>query len=132
MYNSNEKQEEKQVPKRANTIAELEERLRKIKSQNNFHLKSKLAKKSLASKLNKIIKKRDRINKTRVKATGDKPPMVKQEVKTDKTNTAKPVFNTDGKLVFSKFDFANTGQKGLLHCVLSFDILFYYIIKYLP
>ncbi|XP_061714430.1 surfeit locus protein 6 homolog [Cydia pomonella] len=109
--NGDVNQEEKKMPKRVTTIAELEERLEKIKSQHNFHLKTKLAKKSLASKLNKKIKKRDRINKTKVKPSVDKPILPKKEHKTEHAAAPKPIFNNEAKLVFSKFDFANTGQK---------------------
>lgn len=103
-----------EMPKRARTIAELEEKLQKIKSQNNFSFKNKLQKKSLSSKLNKKIKKKERLNKTKVKPVVDAPfaDMLKSqaEVKPN-VNIAKPVFNNEGKLVFSKFDFANVGKK---------------------
>ncbi|XP_039765467.1 surfeit locus protein 6 homolog [Pararge aegeria] len=103
---------EKELPKRARSIIELEEKLGKMKSQNNFNLKTKLAKKSLTSKLNKKIKKRERVklNKHKVQATiessEDKEIKVKPAV-----NTAKPIFNNEGKLVFSKFDFAKLGER---------------------
>lgn len=73
-------------------------------------------KKSLSSKLNKKIKKKERLNKNKVKLAvnaelaNHKPKTEKPEKKN--VNIAKPVFNTDGKLVFSKFDFANVGHKG--------------------
>lgn len=86
-----------------------------MKSQNNnFNIKNKLAKKSLTSKLSKKIKKRERVklNKHKVKAaieaSEDKEIKVKPNI-----NTAKPIFNNDGKLVFSKFDFAKLGEKGM-------------------
>ncbi|CAG5042221.1 unnamed protein product [Parnassius apollo] len=102
----------KDFPKRATSIVELEEKLQKIKSQNNFHLKSKLAKKSINSKLNKKLKKKERSNKTKVKGPLDFQSNTKQE-KIDKVNAniSKPIFNNEGKLVFSKFDFANFGKK---------------------
>lgn len=101
-----------EVNKRAKSITDLEEKLEKLKSQNNFNLKRKLVKKSLSSKLNKKIKKSERSNKTRVKPLVDNE--FKDKNKTEQklnNNVAKPVFNTDGKLVFSKFDFANVGSK---------------------
>lgn len=105
--------EEKEVPKRARSIAELEEKLEKIKSQKNFNLKNKLAKKSLNSKLNKKLKKNERHKKTKVNPIEDNPAAnVKQEIKIKSQANVKPVFNTDGKLVFSKFDFSNIGHKG--------------------
>lgn len=102
-----------ELSKRASSIVELEEKLQKIKSQNSFHLKSKLAKKSINSKLNKKLKKKERANKTIVKNPADFSKNNKQP-KSEKpnVNTAKPIFNNDGKLVFSKFDFANFGKKG--------------------
>ncbi|XP_059047443.1 surfeit locus protein 6 homolog [Achroia grisella] len=104
----------KDLPKRAFTIAELEEKLEKMKSANKFTLKNKLAKKSLNSKLNKKMKKKERLKIKSVK-TSNGLAMVENSVleKTEskKVNIAKPVFNNDGKLVFSKFDFANIGQR---------------------
>lgn len=79
-------------------------------------------KKSLSSKLNKKIKKQGRI-KGQLKPTveNSNTSIVKKENKVTASNTAgniaKPVFNTDGKLVFSKFDFANIGQKGTKNLV---------------
>lgn len=105
--------EEKEVPRRARSIAELEEKLEKIKSQKNFNLKNKLAKKSLNSKLNKKLKKNERQKKSKVKSTEyNSTANVKEEVKTKSQANVKPVFNSDGKLVFSKFDFSSIGQKG--------------------
>ncbi|XP_072936238.1 surfeit locus protein 6 homolog [Epargyreus clarus] len=116
MTSSSKQNEEKELPQRARSIAELEEKLEKIKSQNKFNLKNKLVKKSLSSKLNKKLKKRDRLNayKTRVKGPIDEVDGVediKEKVK-EKANVtlAKPIFNTEGKLVFSKFDFAKVGK----------------------
>lgn len=125
-----------EVPKRARSIAELEEKLQKIKSQHNFNLKNKLVKKSLNSKLNKKIKKRERMNK-KPKPAGDTTPLIEETVKVGKVKqekkpklnaeASKPVFNTDAKLVFSKFDFANTGQKGKI--LKSLQCFKYFMIK---
>ncbi|RVE41636.1 hypothetical protein evm_013714 [Chilo suppressalis] len=108
------KAENKETSKRARNITELEEKLHKLKSQNNYNLKNKLVKKSISSKLNKKIKKKERLNKNKVlKPVGDSQfSNVKKSEKEEKPNSniAKPVFNTDGKLVFSKFDFANVGK----------------------
>ena len=103
--------EDRSTTKRAHSIAELEEKLEKIKSQRQYNLKNKLAKKSLNSKLNKKIKKTERLNKTRVKGESVVVKKEKEEVKPNPI-AAKPVFNNDGKLVFSKFDFSNVGQRG--------------------
>lgn len=117
IVNENQKSsEDTEMPKRARSIAELEEKLEKIKSQNKFSFKNKLQKKSLSSKLNKKIKKSERKNKTKVKPTVDAPfaDMLKSSVEEKpkpKANITKPVFNNEGKLVFSKFDFANVGKK---------------------
>lgn len=95
---------------------ELEEKLEKIKSQNKFTLKNKLVKKSLNSKLNKKIKKKERVklNKHKVKATLEATENNEDNIKPKpKVNAAKPIFNNDGKLVFSKFDFAKLGEKGM-------------------
>ncbi|XP_035429574.2 surfeit locus protein 6 homolog [Spodoptera frugiperda] len=114
IVNENEKSnEDVEMPKRARSIAELEEKLEKIKSQKKLSFKNKLQKKSLSSKLNKKIKKTERV-KAKVKPVVDKPfaEMLKSSVEEKpKPNIAKPVFNNEGKLVFSKFDFANVGKR---------------------
>lgn len=115
IVNENQKSnEDVEMPKRARSIAELEEKLEKIKSQKKLSFKNKLQKKSLSSKLNKKIKKTERV-KAKVKPVVDKPfaEMLKSSVEEKpKPNIAKPVFNNEGKLVFSKFDFANVGKRG--------------------
>lgn len=106
------------LSKRASSIVELEEKLEKIKARNKFTFKNKLQKKSLSSKLNKKIKKRDRSNKTMVKPIVDTPfsEIAKQQrEEKPNINVAKPVFNNEGKLVFSKFDFASVGKKDKPH-----------------
>ncbi|XP_045451720.1 surfeit locus protein 6 homolog isoform X1 [Melitaea cinxia] len=104
--------DEKKLPHRARSIIELEEKLDKIKSQNNYNLKSKLAKKSLNSKLNKKIKKRERVKLNPNKIKNMAANMENKEVKVKpNANIAKPIFNNEGKLVFSKFDFAKLGEK---------------------
>ncbi|XP_047534188.1 surfeit locus protein 6 homolog [Vanessa atalanta] len=110
--NESKNQDEKQVTERARNIMELEKKLEKIKSQNNFNIKNKLVKKSLNSKLNKKIKKRERVklNPNKVKAAAANIEEKETKVKTN-VNTAKPIFNNEGKLVFSKFDFAKLGEK---------------------
>ncbi|KAL4706835.1 hypothetical protein ACJJTC_010069 [Scirpophaga incertulas] len=111
---SQTKGDTKDTTQRARNITELEEKLQKMKAQNNFNLKNKLVKKSLNSKLSKQIKKRERQNKNRVKPNPDIfDTVVHKTEKEEKSNSnvAKPVFNMDGKLVFSKFDFANIGKK---------------------
>ncbi|XP_050359108.1 surfeit locus protein 6 homolog [Nymphalis io] len=110
--NESKNQDEKQVTERARNIMELEKKLEKIKSQNNFNLKNKLVKKSLSSKLNKKIKKRERVklNPNKVKAAAKNMEEKETKVKCN-VNAAKPIFNNEGKLVFSKFDFAKLGEK---------------------
>lgn len=112
IVNENSKiNEEKELPKRARSIVELEEKLEKLKSQKKFNLKNKLVKKSLTSKLNKKIKKRERVNNTKVKSKSEKPFIGKQDSEEKpKLNSTKPIFNNDGKLVFSKFDFAEDNR----------------------
>lgn len=122
VVNENQKnKEDVALPKRARSIAELEEKLDKIKSQNKFSFKNKLQKKSLNSKLNKKIKKKERINKSNVKPIVDAPfaEMLKPHTEEKNINVAKPVFNNEGKLVFSKFDFANVGKKGKINISLQ-------------
>ncbi|VVC91824.1 unnamed protein product [Leptidea sinapis] len=112
IVNTNQPQNEsKLTSKRARSITELEEKLHKMKSEKGFNLKTKLMKKSLNSKLNKKLKKKDRV---KMNTNKGKPVINNNEVKETekpKPNIApKPVFNNEGKLVFSKFDFANLGR----------------------
>lgn len=133
IVNENQKNEDTEMPQRARNIAELEEKLQKMKSQNNFSYKNKLQKKSLSSKLNKKIKKKERINKTKVKPIVDRPFSEMSKPQADEkpnVNIAKPVFNNEGKLVFSKFDFANVGKKGKCNAILFINIFYFPFAEY--
>lgn len=107
---------------RARTIADLEEKLQKIKSEKTFSLKNKYIKKSLASKLNKKIKKKQRLVKKEKPVKNETTAANTKNNNEQSVNVAKPIFNNDGKLVFSKFDFANLGHKGDFFNCLSNEI----------
>ncbi|GBP55500.1 Surfeit locus protein 6 homolog [Eumeta japonica] len=101
-----------QITNRARSIGELEEKLEKIKSEKKFSLKKKYMKKSLLSKLSKKSKKLERTSKDSKQRRDIESSFNHKVNKCEKVNTSasKPVFNNDGKLVFSKFDFTGFGE----------------------
>lgn len=109
----NEIQDSAPKTSRAHGITELENKLNKIKAEKSFTLKNKFMKKSLASKLNKKIKKKQRLVKKQNLHLNGNSNNVSEQKETKNVNIAKPIFNSDGKLVFSKFDFASLGNKGM-------------------
>ncbi|CAG2060396.1 unnamed protein product, partial [Timema podura] len=81
---------------RATNIEELQEKvkaLKALKGSKKIHVKERIKKKGLKHKLAKGKKKAERkMNKI--------------------TKAPKPVFNSQGKMVFSKFDFSEMGAQG--------------------
>nr|CAD7457960.1 unnamed protein product [Timema tahoe] len=78
-----------------------------------IHVKERIKKKGLKHKLAKGKKKAERkMNKVLVKPQKS-PPEPLTEPKLEKiTKAPKPVFNSQGKMVFSKFDFSEMGAQG--------------------
>lgn len=92
---------------------ELHEKLEKLKGVKKLDYKQKLLKKTLKNRIKKSSKKEQRLlQKKLVKAeqnaTGDNK-INNDEV--PKVPKPKPVFNSEGKMVFSKFDFSEIGVK---------------------
>lgn len=57
-------------------------------------------------------RKKDKDNtKSKGYENGEKPTKINGMIKHNKHVPAKPVFNKDGKMVFSKFDFTESGEK---------------------
>lgn len=125
--------EEARKIQRAKSYQELNERLNKLKGTKDFSIKTKLMKKSLARKIKKQNKKNERRtkNKTirieRTKPNEDAPEIKEEKIKLPKVAT-KPVFNSQGKMVFSKFDFSESGiPEGKLIKLISMHKINYFI-----
>lgn len=99
---------------RASTLMELHEKLEQLKGRR-LDYKDKLLKKGLKNRLKKKSKKEERLMqkklaKTELAAAGG--ARVKHENgDVPKFTKPKPVFNSEGKMVFSKFDFSEIGAK---------------------
>lgn len=94
---------------------ELHEKLEKLKGVKKLDYKQKLLKKTLKNRIKKSSKKEQRLlQKKLVKAeqnaTGDNKIKINNE-EVPKIPKPKPVFNSEGKMVFSKFDFSEIGVK---------------------
>uniref|UniRef100_A0A6M2DI27 Putative surfeit locus protein 6 n=1 Tax=Xenopsylla cheopis TaxID=163159 RepID=A0A6M2DI27_XENCH len=99
---------------RAKSLEELKARLESLKSKKTFTYKDKLSKKALRTHIKKKIKKGERLNSKTVKVPKAGESNIKSEEhdETEKNiKPIKPVFNSQGKMVFSKFDFSETNNK---------------------
>ncbi|XP_018368906.1 PREDICTED: surfeit locus protein 6 homolog [Trachymyrmex cornetzi] len=101
--------------KRAQSFKELHAKLEELKGVKKLHYKQKLLKKTLKNKLKKKTKKEERLLQRKLArieqntVDGSKIKMENEEV--PKVPKPKPVFNSEGKMVFSKFDFSEIGVK---------------------
>lgn len=94
---------------------ELHEKLEKLKGVKKLDYKQKLLKKTLKNRIKKSAKKEQRLlqkklARTEQNATGDSKIKIDNE-EVPKVPKPKPVFNSEGKMVFSKFDFSEIGVK---------------------
>ncbi|KAL3277721.1 hypothetical protein HHI36_013064 [Cryptolaemus montrouzieri] len=105
---------DKHIPKlnnksRAKSLTELQQRLEAMKGRNKLSYKDKMLKKGIKNKLKKKSKIDERkTQKVLVNVGRVKTEEVKQEVN---EKPVKPLFNSDAKMVFSKFDFSDIGKK---------------------
>jgi len=92
----------------ARTVEELEAKLSQLRSKPTLAYKEKLQKKGLKTRL----KKREKKEKRKLNRQTDKSQskLVKSEEVENKP-FKKPVYNSEGNLVFSKFDFSELGAK---------------------
>lgn len=101
--------------KRARTFQELQERLEELKGTKKLGYKQKLLKKTLKNKIKKKMKREERIRQKKLAMTeqnaanSNRIKMDNEEI--PKVPKPKPVFNSQGKMVFSKFDFSEIGVK---------------------
>ncbi|KAJ3652747.1 hypothetical protein Zmor_018685 [Zophobas morio] len=102
LFNKNEKT-------RAKSLNELQERLHAITSRKKLTYKDKVAKKNLKSRLKKKNKQDER--NAQQKLLRAEKSLKKEPETNNLVKPAKPVFNSEGKMVFSKFDFSNLGTK---------------------
>ncbi|XP_970642.2 surfeit locus protein 6 homolog isoform X2 [Tribolium castaneum] len=103
---SHKKPFKKSEKTRAKSLSELQDRLHAITSKKKLTYKDKLAKKSLKNRMKKKTKQDERNAQQKLLRA---QKFVKPEG--DSVKPAKPVFNSEGKMVFSKFDFSNLGTK---------------------
>lgn len=121
--------EEAKKNHRAKNFQELNEKLKKLQGNKDFSIKNKLMKKNLARKIKKQNKKNERRSKNKtVRIERTKPAEDPTEVKEEKIKipkvATKPVFNSQGKMVFSKFDFSESGipeGKWTVYCWVYFN-----------
>lgn len=101
--------------KRAQTFEELHAKLQELKSVKKLDYKQKLLKKNLKNKLKKKKTREERFLQKKLARTeqnaagGSKAKIDNEEM--PKVPKPKPVFNSEGKMVFSKFDFSEIGVK---------------------
>jgi len=101
--------------KRARSFEELHAKLEELKSVKKLCYKQKLLKKTLKNRIKKKTKKEERLLQRKLAGIeqntigGSKIKTENEEV--PKVPKPKPVFNSEGKMVFSKFDFSEIGVK---------------------
>ncbi|XP_015189408.1 PREDICTED: surfeit locus protein 6 homolog [Polistes dominula] len=100
---------------RAQTFEELQAKLEELKNVKKLGYKQKLLKKTLKNKIKKKTKREERLMqkklvRTEQQAAGSKSFNFETNG-VSKIHKPKPVFNSEGKMVFSKFDFSEIGTK---------------------
>lgn len=100
---------------RAQSLTELQERLQNVRSKKKLDYKDKLIKQGLKNRLKKKTRKQERkMNKKLIQTAKVHDGTIKKEngtIEPSQAKTTKPIFNREGKMVFSKFDFSGIGQK---------------------
>lgn len=99
---------------RAQTYEDLRERLEILRNVKKLDHKQKLLKKNLKNRIKKKEKKDDRLSRKLVKVekqAANLTTIKNENGDAPKVPKPKPVFNSEGKMVFSKFDFSEIGMK---------------------
>lgn len=104
---------------RAKSFEELHARLEKLKDVKKLDYKQKLLKKKLKNKIKKKNKKEERLLQRKLtrlngnikQNAADSDQINIDDKEAPKIPKPKPVFNSEGKMVFSKFDFSEIGVK---------------------
>lgn len=104
-----------QTTSRAKSITELQERLQAIQSKKKLTYKEKLVKKGLKNRMKKKSKQDERNAKQKLlraekQSKIEQKPAVEKPAE-EKVHQKKVVFNSEDKMVFSKFDFSDIGKK---------------------
>lgn len=111
----NKKVEKAESGKGNKTFVDLNTKLEKLKGVKKLNYKQKLLKKKLKKKINKKAKKEERMLQKKLARTEQNAAGSSQTDINDKdapkVPKPKPVFNSEGKMVFSKFDFSEIGMK---------------------
>ncbi|XP_076233147.1 surfeit locus protein 6 [Calliopsis andreniformis] len=100
--------------KRAQTFEELHAKLEGLKNVKRLGYKEKQLKKGLKNKIKKATKREQHLMKKKLMKIEQKAGVTqikKEDGETPKIPRPKPVFNSEGKMVFSKFDFSEIGTK---------------------
>lgn len=100
--------------KRAQTFGELHDKLNELKGQKLPYEKKQL-RKNLKNRIKKKSKRDERLQQKKLARTEQNTTAATkiktEDVEVPKTTRAKPVFNSEGNMVFSKFDFSDMGEK---------------------
>ncbi|XP_001604974.2 surfeit locus protein 6 homolog isoform X1 [Nasonia vitripennis] len=102
--------------KRAHTFEELHAKFNELKGKK-LNYKDKLLKKGLKNRIQKKTKREERLMQKklarteRMAAEANGTQKVKEEGDAPKAPKQKPIFNSKGNMVFSKFDFSEIGTK---------------------
>ncbi|XP_043274600.1 surfeit locus protein 6 homolog [Venturia canescens] len=104
--------------KRAQTFEELHQKLDQLKGKKKLEHKQKLLKKGLKNRIKKKSKRDERLAQKKMARAEQNSAGGVTRVKSEegvevapKISKAKPVFNSEGNMVFSKFDFSEIGTK---------------------
>ncbi|XP_029037192.1 surfeit locus protein 6 homolog [Osmia bicornis bicornis] len=101
--------------KRAQTFEELHARLEGLRNIKRLGYKEKQLKKNLKNRIKKISKREEHLmQKKAVKIEQNASGLSKikkEDSEVQKIPRPKPIFNSEGKMVFSKFDFSEIGTK---------------------
>ncbi|XP_033228315.1 surfeit locus protein 6 homolog isoform X2 [Belonocnema kinseyi] len=101
--------------KRAQTFEELHAKLDELKRKGRLDHRQRKVKKGLKNKIKKKSKKEERkINKKIVETeqiAAGSTKIKEENGETSKVPKQKPIFNSEGHIVFSKFDFSQIGTK---------------------
>lgn len=101
--------------KRARTFQELQERLEELKGTKKLDYKQKLLKKNIKNRIKKKMKREERMRQKKLAITeqnaANSNRVKMHDEEAPKVPKPKPVFNSQGKMVFSKFDFSEIGMK---------------------
>lgn len=101
--------------KRAQTFEELHARLEGLRNIKRLGYKEKQLKKNLKNRIKKISKREEHAKQkkaVKIEQTASSLSKIKKEDgEVPKIPRPKPIFNSEGKMVFSKFDFSEIGTK---------------------